>query len=193
MSARRDSPVPVPRMLAYCADSNVIGAGFYLMEYIDGRMFWNPLLPECSLRESAALYDAVNRTMASLHSISPATVGLESYGRPTGFMARQVRRRTEQYRASQTHIIPAMDELIRWLPEHLPPEPASARSRGVWLWNTPMRRSNGCPTRGRSASERAPREGGRFSAGGAADLPTQQHVARTRNTAFTRACSHSVR
>jgi aminoglycoside phosphotransferase (APT) family kinase protein len=131
MSARRDSPVPVPRMLAYCADSNVIGAGFYLMEYIDGRMFWNPLLPECSLRESAALYDAVNRTMASLHSISPATVGLESYGRPTGFMARQVRRRTEQYRASQTHIIPAMDELIRWLPEHLPPEPASARSRGV--------------------------------------------------------------
>jgi len=48
MSARRDSPVPVPRMLAYCADSNVIGAGFYLMEYIDGRMFWNPLLPECA-------------------------------------------------------------------------------------------------------------------------------------------------
>lgn len=127
MSALRHTAVPVPAMLAYCRDEGVIGAQFYLMEYLEGRIFWDPSLPGCSAAERTSLYDAMNAVVAGLHSIDPTDVGLETYGRPSGFMARQVHLWTQQYRAAQTEEIRAMDKLIAWLPEHLPPEPSLAR------------------------------------------------------------------
>lgn len=109
--------VPVPRMLGYCGDPAVIGVAFYVMELVEGRIFWNPALPECSPTERAAIFDSMNEAIASLHSLEPAEVGLGDFGRPDGFMARQVRRWTEQYRATQTHNILAMEALIDWLPQ----------------------------------------------------------------------------
>lgn len=127
MSALHKASVPVPRMFGYCKDEAVIGAQFYLMEYLEGRIFWDASLPGHSAPERASLYDAMNAVVANLHSIDPKSVGLEAYGRPTGFMARQVRLWTEQYRAAQTQEIGSMNELIGWLPAHLPPDPPQAR------------------------------------------------------------------
>lgn len=126
MSALHKTSVPVPRMLGYCKEEAVIGAQFYLMEYLEGRIFWDPTLPSYSAAGRASLYDAMNAVVANLHSIDPQSVGLQSYGRPNGFMARQVRLWTEQYRAAQTGEIRSMDELIAWLPAHVPPDPPQA-------------------------------------------------------------------
>jgi aminoglycoside phosphotransferase (APT) family kinase protein len=127
MSALRGSGVPVPAMLSYCEDELIIGSAFYLMEHVEGRIFWDPTFPEHSPAERAAFYDAMNSTVAALHRIKPADVGLECYGRPAGFMARQVRRWTEQYRMAQNHEIRAMEELIAWLPNRVPPDPSQPR------------------------------------------------------------------
>lgn len=112
--------VPVPRVQCYCEDPQVIGAPFYLMEFVEGRIFWDPTLPELDAPERAAMYDEMNRVIALMHSIDPAEVGLGDYGRPEGFLARQIGRWTKQYRASTTEDIEAMERLIEWLPQHIP-------------------------------------------------------------------------
>lgn len=127
MSAVQEAGVPVPRMLGYCKDEAVIGAQLYLMQYLGGRFLWDPGLPGLSAAERTSLYDAMNTVVAQLHSIYTKSVGLQSYGRPGGFVARQLHPWTEQYRAAQTAENRAIDELIAWLPAHLPPEPPQAR------------------------------------------------------------------
>lgn len=127
MSALRGSGVPVPGMLAFCDDVSVIGSAFYVMERVDGRIFWDPSFPEHSPAARTALFDAMNQTVAALHRLKPADVGLADYGHPGGFMARQVRRWSEQYRAAQTHEIKAMDELIAWLAKRVPADPVQPR------------------------------------------------------------------
>ena len=117
---------PAPRMLAYCDDLEVIGSAFYLMEFVEGRIFWNPALPELNMADRRAVFDSMNRTVARLHALDPGEIGLGDFGRPAGFMARQVRLWTDQYRAAQTHDIPAMERLMEWLPGRLPPEPPRA-------------------------------------------------------------------
>jgi aminoglycoside phosphotransferase (APT) family kinase protein len=120
MKALADTRVPVPRMCCYCDDPSVIGTPFYVMEFVRGRILWAPALPQLDARERASLYDDIGRVIASLHTIEPAKVGLEDYGRPVGFIARQVARWSKQYRASETEPIAAMDRLIEWLPKHIP-------------------------------------------------------------------------
>ncbi len=120
MQALAATDVPVPKVLCYCADAGVIGAPFYLMDFVEGRIFWDPALPELEAPQRAALYDEMNRVIAALHAVDPAAVGLADYGRPEGFFQRQVDRWTKQYRASATEEIEAMERLIEWLPRHLP-------------------------------------------------------------------------
>jgi aminoglycoside phosphotransferase (APT) family kinase protein len=127
MSALRDSGVPVPAMLAYCDDTRVIGSAFYLMEFVDGRIFWDPALPDLEKPERTQLYDSMNRTVAALHSLDPSTLDLQSFGRPEGFMVRQVKLWSDQYRAAETHSIPSMNALMAWLPQHTPTDQAPAR------------------------------------------------------------------
>jgi aminoglycoside phosphotransferase (APT) family kinase protein len=127
MAALDGSGVPVPKMFAFCDDAGVIGAAFYVMERVEGRIFWDPSFPGHSPAERAAFFDAMNQTVAALHRLKPQDVGLGDYGRPEGFMARQVRRWTEQFRAAQTHEIPAMDQLMVWLAERVPADPAQPR------------------------------------------------------------------
>jgi aminoglycoside phosphotransferase (APT) family kinase protein len=114
--------VPVARARVLCEDPDVIGTAFYVMDFVDGRIFWDPTLPGMASAERAAIYDELNRVIAALHRVDPVAVGLADYGRPGHYIARQVARWTRQYRASETERIEAADRLIEWLPQHLPAE-----------------------------------------------------------------------
>jgi aminoglycoside phosphotransferase (APT) family kinase protein len=131
MRALADTPVPVPRVYALCEDDAVIGSAFYVMEYLDGRIFWDQRLPEIErAAERAAMFQSINAVIADLHQVDYAAVGLGDFGRPGNYMARQIARWSRQYRASETETIAAMDRLIDWLPEHLPPDGAPAIVHG---------------------------------------------------------------
>lgn len=120
MKALEATEVPVAKMLCFCDDAAVIGTPFYLMSFVEGRIFWDPALPELDPAARRALYADMNRVVAALHRIDPVAVGLGDYGRSGGFFERQLKRWTTQYRASETEPIAAMDRLIEWLPAHVP-------------------------------------------------------------------------
>ncbi len=125
LSALAGSGVPVPRALCYCDDASVAGTPFYLMEYVEGRIFWNPALPGLAPSERAAIYEEMNRVIAAIHAVDPDAVGLADFGRRENYVARQIDRWSKQYRASELEHIDSMEQLIDWLPRHLPPdEPA---------------------------------------------------------------------
>jgi aminoglycoside phosphotransferase (APT) family kinase protein len=107
--------------VVYCADESATGTAFYVMGFVEGRVFWNPEMPGSNAAERTAVYDAMNGTIARLHSFDPAKIGLADYGRGENYVARQVDRWSKQYRASQTQTIEEMERLIEWLPAHLPP------------------------------------------------------------------------
>jgi aminoglycoside phosphotransferase (APT) family kinase protein len=112
---------PVAEPLAFCADEAVAGAPFYVMSFVDGPVFWEPQMPGSNAKERAAIYDAMNATIARLHNFDPAKIGLGDFGRGENYVARQVERWSKQYRASETEKIDAMERLIDWLPQHIPP------------------------------------------------------------------------
>jgi aminoglycoside phosphotransferase (APT) family kinase protein len=111
---------PVAEPLAYCADDSVAGTAFYVMDFVDGRVFWEPQMPESTPTERAAVYDSMNETMARLHAFDPVKINLGDFGRGENYVARQVQRWSKQYRASETEKIDAMERLIDWLPKHIP-------------------------------------------------------------------------
>jgi len=123
MRSLADSKVPVPRVYALCEEDAVIGSAFYVMEYLDGRIFWDQRLPEVTDPiDRGRMFDSMNAVIAALHNVDYGAVGLGDFGRPGNYMGRQIARWSRQYRASETEKIDAMDRLIDWLPEHLPPE-----------------------------------------------------------------------
>ena len=117
---------PVAQPLHYCDDASVVGTPFYLMDYVEGRVFWEPDIPDATAAERAAVYSSLSATLAQLHSFDPAELGLTDFGRGENYVARQVERWSRQYRASETERIDDMERLIAWLPGHLPP-PAPVR------------------------------------------------------------------
>ena len=120
LDALRHTDVPVPHAIALCTDDEVIGSMFYVMEHLEGRIFWDPAVPELSNAERTAIYDEMNRVLAALHSVSVEGVGLADYGKPGNYYVRQIGRWTRQYRASETELVPDMEALIEWLPDHIP-------------------------------------------------------------------------
>lgn len=120
MRALEGTEVPVPRCPLLCEDPEVIGTPFFLMEHVEGRIFTDPTLPGSSPDERGAIYRDVAKTLARLHAVNPAAVGLDDFGKPSGYVARQIHRWVEQYRASQTDEIEEMDHLIAWLSERQP-------------------------------------------------------------------------
>ena len=121
ISALHAQGFPVAAPVIYCADESVAGTAFYVMGFVQGRVFWNPEMPGSNPAERTAVYDAMNATIARLHSLDPARIGLADFGRGENYVARQVDRWSKQYRASQTQAIDEMERLIEWLPAHLPP------------------------------------------------------------------------
>ena len=124
MRALTDTAGPVPRMYARCEDDAVIGSAFFVMEFLDGRVFLDQRLPGLAPADRRAMFDSMNAVIAGLHSVDHIAVGLEGFGRPGNYMARQIGRWSKQYQASETEPQPAMDALIEWLPRRLPPEEA---------------------------------------------------------------------
>tara|TARA_Y100000385_G_scaffold107662_1_gene111789 strand:- start:732 stop:1748 length:1017 start_codon:yes stop_codon:yes gene_type:complete len=120
LDALRDTDVPVPNAIALCTDDSVIGSMFYVMEHLEGRIFWDPAVPEVNNDERTAIYDEMNRVLAALHRVNVDTVGLTDYGKPGNYYARQIGRWTKQYRASETEVVAEMEALIDWLPNHIP-------------------------------------------------------------------------
>jgi aminoglycoside phosphotransferase (APT) family kinase protein len=118
--ALADTDVPVAKAYALCEDTSVIGTAFYLMDYVEGRLFWDAALPELPAAERRAVYTEMTRVIAALHSVDYAAVGLGDYGKPGRYIERQVARWTQQYRASETETIDAVERLIAWLPQHIP-------------------------------------------------------------------------
>lgn len=112
--------MPVPRVHALCEDDAVLGSTFYVMEFVPGRVFFDPRLPGLLPAERAAIFDSMCDTIARLHRVDPAAVGLADYGRPANYLQRQMARWSKQYRLSETVPIPAMDKLMAWLPDRLP-------------------------------------------------------------------------
>ena len=111
---------PAPRVLALCEDEGVIGTAFYLMAFVEGRVLWDPALPELKRDDRRPIYDSMNEGLARLHSIDVAAAGLSDYGKPGGYFSRQYQRWTDQYRASETARIEDMERLIAWLADRVP-------------------------------------------------------------------------
>lgn len=120
IQALAGSGVPVPAVHAYCEDASVIGTAFYVMAFVPGRVFWDPSLPGMAPAQRAAIYDELNRVIAALHRVDYAATGLQDFGRPGNYLARQIERWTRQYRACESERIDAMERLIEWLPAHIP-------------------------------------------------------------------------
>lgn len=121
-------PVPKPHIL--CEDENVVGTVFFVMAYVEGRIFWELDLPTCGADERRAIYDNVNRTIADLHNFDHAAIGLAEYGRPGNYFARQISRWSKQYKASEIEKIEAMDRLIDWLSKNIPEDESAAVVHG---------------------------------------------------------------
>lgn len=121
MSALAGTDVPVARTYALCDDEAVIGTPFYVMEYVEGRILWDPTLPGMTPAARAAHYDELNRVIAALHRVDYDAIGLSDYGRVGHYIERQIARWSKQYQAGGAEPIPAVDSLIEWLPRHVPP------------------------------------------------------------------------
>jgi aminoglycoside phosphotransferase (APT) family kinase protein len=131
IGALAPTAVPVPEVFLLCPDETVLGAQFYLMEYVEGTVFREPA-------QSAALGDEGRRrlayammdTLAALHAVDPAAVGLADLGRPEGFLARQVKRWATQLDRSRSRPLPDLDRLRERLAATVPPSPAAAVVHG---------------------------------------------------------------
>jgi aminoglycoside phosphotransferase (APT) family kinase protein len=130
MTALGATEVPVPRTVCLCEDTNVIGTMFFVMEFVAGRVFWEHTLPGIEPEERAAIYDAMNDTLARLHRVDYEAVGLGDYGKPGNYFARQIHRWTKQYRASETETVATMDLLMQWLPAHIPEDDTTSIVHG---------------------------------------------------------------
>jgi len=122
ISALYDTDVPVARPYLFCQDAAVIGTDFYIMGFVEGRVFRRDELPELPPAARRRIYLAMVDALAALHRLDFRTLGLEGFGREGGYMTRQLRRWSQQYNAAQTDDIPEMQHLMAWLPEHLPAE-----------------------------------------------------------------------
>ncbi|AOV00234.1 MULTISPECIES: phosphotransferase [Delftia] len=120
MKGLAGTDVPVPHMYALCEDESIIGRAFYIMECMEGRVLWDQSLPGMEPAQRATIYDEMNRVISALHTVDFAAQGLADYGKSGNYFERQIGRWSKQYVASVTQPIPEMDQLMQWLPAHMP-------------------------------------------------------------------------
>lgn len=120
MSGLQGTDVPVPKMYCLCEDEAVIGRAFYVMECMNGRVLWDQALPGMTQTQRGEIYTEMNRVISALHKVNVEKQGLSGYGKPGNYFERQIGRWTRQYNASITTPIEEMDQLMAWLPAHIP-------------------------------------------------------------------------
>ena len=121
---------PVPETHILCTDESVIGTIFYVMEFLQGRIFWDADMPDCTIEERSEIYDDLNKNLAVLHNLDYESLGLSDFGVPGNYFARQISRWSKQYRYSETKKIKEMDKLIEWLPQNIPDNDESSIVHG---------------------------------------------------------------
>jgi aminoglycoside phosphotransferase (APT) family kinase protein len=137
MHGLQGSDVPVAAMHCLCEDESVIGRAFYIMQYVEGRVLWDPALPGMPSAERSAMYAEMNRVLAALHCVNFSECGLASFGKPGNYFERQIGRWSKQYQASadgtgpMTQAIPEMQALMDWLPAHIPASARDERQVGI--------------------------------------------------------------
>lgn len=130
LGALKQTGVPVPEVLHYCEDRSVVGTPFYLMRRVDGRVFHDCALPGVPPAQRVDHYRALAETMARLHAVDPAAIGLGDFGRPHGYFARQIARWTKQWSLTRQVPNPDIDRLVEWLPRSIPDDNGGAISHG---------------------------------------------------------------
>lgn len=130
ITALGGTDVPVPRTYCHCDESSVIGTPFFVMEFADGRHFWDPALPELVAADRSALWNDINSVMARLHKVDYAAIGLADYGKAGNYFERQINRWSKQYRASETEQIESMNRLMDWLPRNIPADESTTIVHG---------------------------------------------------------------
>jgi aminoglycoside phosphotransferase (APT) family kinase protein len=130
MKALEHTEVPVPRMYLLCEAEEVIGTTFFVMEYVEGRLFGNVTLPGMSFEERRAIYFEMIRVLAILHSVDYVALGLSDFGKPGNYFARQIGRWSKQYVAAQTDHISSMESLMQYLPQNVPQDDTSCIAHG---------------------------------------------------------------
>jgi aminoglycoside phosphotransferase (APT) family kinase protein len=130
MRALKDTDVPVATVPLLCEDGAVIGTPFYVMDFLEGRIFRDPAVPEVDAMERAAIYRAMSDTLAKLHKVDWQKTGLADFGKPSGYLGRQITLWSRQYEAGKIHDIPMMDRLMAWLPAHIPENEITTISHG---------------------------------------------------------------
>jgi len=120
MQALAQTDVPVPNVRVLCDDDSVIGTMFYVMDFIDGRVFKDPALPLLSKSERLPVFENAANALAGLHAVDWRAAGLEDFGKSSDYIARQIKRWSGQFEASKTEDIPAMDALTAWLRDNMP-------------------------------------------------------------------------
>lgn len=120
ITALKDTDVPVPMTHLMCDDADIIGTPFYVMEMVEGRVLIDTYLPSFTPAERQELYRSFVESLAAIHKVDYAEVGLEDFGRPGNYYSRQIHRWSQQYRASETEKNPSMDAIMEWLPGNVP-------------------------------------------------------------------------
>ena len=142
ITALYETGVPVPKTYGLCEDDDVAGTAFFVMDFLDGDLFWDPMIPSMTKRDRTEIYKNKNKTLAKLHSVDYKKIGLEDYGKPGNYVARQVSRWSKQYRASETDNIEAMNNLIDWLPKNIPDDDETTIVHGDYRLDNMILKNN---------------------------------------------------
>ena len=142
ITALYDTDVPVPKTYGLCEDDDVAGTAFFVMDFLDGDLFWDPMIPSMTNSDRTEIYKNKNKTLAKLHSVDYKKIGLEDYGKPGNYVARQVSRWSKQYRASETDNIEAMNNLIEWLPKNIPDDDETTIVHGDYRLDNMILKNN---------------------------------------------------
>ncbi len=135
MTALGEENFPVPKTYALCEDDSVVGTAFFIMDFVDGRIFWDASLPEVEKEKRKPLYHALIDTLADLHNIDYRKIGLNDYGKPGNYFERQIGRWSKQYEAAETSTIEEMNNLMKWLPTAIPSDDATSIVHGDYRFD----------------------------------------------------------
>ena len=142
ITALYNTDVPVPKTYGFCENDDIAGTAFFVMDFLDGDLFWDPMIPSMKNNDRTEIYQNKNKILAKLHSIDFKKIGLEDYGKPGNYVARQVSRWSKQYKASETDNIEAMNNLIEWLPKNIPNDDETSIVHGDYRLDNMILKNN---------------------------------------------------